>query len=279
MNSIIDLYNLRHLEIFNVVKPVIGMIHLKPLPGAPSYEDSLKDIFDYALRDFEALIAGGVDGVIIENFMDRPFKHSISDPETISAFSIIVQEIRRRANVPIGINILRNSGVEAMAIACIVGADFIRVNAYSEPLWSPEGLLQPVAHEVFSLRKRLNCKAMIFADVNCKHSKPIIDLVEAAIESQRRGLADALIVSGSRTGEPVDPVDLYLVRKYTSIPVILGSGARPENIGIYWKLVDAFIVGTYFKHCGNVFEAIDVYRVKRFMERIKWFRKKYSHST
>ena len=279
MRKIIDPYAPRQIEIFNVVKPVIGMIHLKPLPGTPSWENDLEDIIDYALRDFEALIAGGVDGIILENFMDRPFKQRIKDPETIAAFSIIVWEIRKRATVPIGINLLRNSGVEAMSIACVVGTDFIRVNAYSEPLWSPEGLLQPIARDIQSIKNKLNCKAKVFADVNCKHSKPIMDLIEASIEAHRRGLVDALIVSGSRTGEPVDPIDLYLVRKHTSIPVILGSGARPENIGLYWRLVDAFIVGTYFKHHGNVFEPVDIDRVKKFMEKIKWFRKKYGYPT
>ena len=279
MKRTIDLYAPRQIEIFNVVKPVIGMVHLKPLPGTPKWENDLEDIIDYALRDFEALIAGGVDGIILENFMDRPFKQRIKDPETIAAFSIIVWEIRKRATVPIGINLLRNSGIEAMAIACVVGTDFIRVNAYSEPLWSSEGLLQPIARDIQSIKKKLNCKAKIFADVNCKHSKPIMDLVEASIEAHRRGLADALIVSGSRTGEPVDPIDLYLVRKYTSIPVILGSGARPENIGLYWRLADAFIVGTYFKRHGNVFGPVDIDRVKKFMEKIKWFRKKYGYST
>jgi len=275
----IDLYAPRQIEIFNIVKPVIGMIHLKPLPGTPKWENDLEDIIDYALGDFEALIAGGVDGIILENFMDRPFKQRIRDPETIAAFSIIAWEIRKRATVPVGINLLRNSGIEAMAIACIVGADFIRVNAYSEPLWSSEGLLQPIARDIQSLKSKLNCKVKIFADVNCKHSKPIMDLIEASIEAHRRGSADALIVSGSRTGEPVNPIDLYLVRKYTSIPIVLGSGARPGNLGMYWKLVDAFIVGTYFKRHGNVFEPVDTDRVKRFMEKVKWFRKKYGYST
>jgi len=274
-----DLYAPRQLKIFGVVKPVIGMIHLKPLPGTPRWKNGLEDIIDYALRDSEALIDGGVDGIIVENFMDRPFKQRIRDPETIAAFSIITWEIKNRAKVPIGINLLRNSGIEAMAIACVVGADFIRVNAYSEPLWSPEGLLQPIARDIQSIKKKLYCESKVFVDVNCKHSKPIMDLIEASIEAHRRGLADALIVSGSRTGEPVDPIDLYLVRKHTSIPIILGSGAKPENIGLYWKLVDAFIVGTYFKRYGKVFEPVDINRVKRFMEKIKWFRKKYGYST
>ncbi len=263
-------------RLFGTVKPVIGMIHLRPLPGSPRWGgEGVEEIIDHALRDLEALVDGGVDGVIIENFHDMPFKARVDDPETIAAFTVVAWEVKRRASVPVGLNLLRNSGVESMAIACVIGADFIRVNAYSEPLWSSEGLLEPIARDVQALRKRLNCRALVFSDVNSKHSTPILDLVEAAKEAWSRGLADALIVSGSRTGEPVDPVDLCIVHRSVPAPLLIGSGARPDNIGLYWRLVDGFIVGTYFKRGGRVDEPVDPDRVRRFMDRIRWFRKKY----
>ena len=44
-------------------KPVIGMVHLKALPGSPRAALPLEQIYDLALRDAEALIEGGADGV------------------------------------------------------------------------------------------------------------------------------------------------------------------------------------------------------------------------
>ena len=54
-------------------KPVIGMLHLMPLPGSPNYGGNMKEVVDAALFDLEALTRGGVDAFIIENFGDVPY--------------------------------------------------------------------------------------------------------------------------------------------------------------------------------------------------------------
>ena len=57
----------------SIPKPVIGMIHLMPLPGSPGYGGDLGAIREAALRDADALFTGGVHGLMIENFGDVPF--------------------------------------------------------------------------------------------------------------------------------------------------------------------------------------------------------------
>lgn len=52
---------------FGVNKPIIGMVHLMPLPGAPAYEGWIDVVIDYALRDAKTLVENGVDGLIVEN--------------------------------------------------------------------------------------------------------------------------------------------------------------------------------------------------------------------
>ncbi len=272
----IDYYKPRKLPGFSVVKPVIGVIHLKPLPGSPLYKGGLEDVIEYAVEEASKLIEGGVDGVIIENFMDTPFKPRVTEPETIAAFTRIVVEVRRTTDLPVGVNLLRNSGIEALAIACSTGADFIRVNALAEPVWAPEGLLQPIARELHGLKARLGCGVNVYADVNVKHSKPILDLVNAVKENSERGLCDALIISGSRTGSPVNPVDIAIARKYTGKPLLIGSGITPWNIGLYWRLSDGFIVGTYFKDGGVSTNPVNIDRVKKLVSIVEWFRKTYS---
>ncbi len=256
----------RILEPFKVVKPVIGVIHLKTLPGSPYGGNSIDDVLVDALSDLDALIEGGVDGVIVENYMDKPFPKRVSSVETIASYTVIVWEIRKRAGKPVGLSLLRNSGVEAMAIACVTGADFIRVNALAEPVWSPEGLLEPIAYELHCLRSRLGCGVRVYADVNVKHSKPIMDLDTALHENIDRGLADAVIVTGAYTGGETDPIDIAIVRRQCSKPVIVGSGIRVDNIQLYWDLVDGFIVGTYFKKDGIVVNPVDRRRVESLME-------------
>ena len=55
-------------EIFRTSKPIIGMVHCWPLPGAPGYTGySMQTIVDHALRDAHTLAEGGIDGLIVEN--------------------------------------------------------------------------------------------------------------------------------------------------------------------------------------------------------------------
>ena len=61
--------------IFRTAKPVIGMVHLWPLPGAPGYTGyGMQTIIDQALYDAHTLAEGGVDGLIVENMWDIPFR-------------------------------------------------------------------------------------------------------------------------------------------------------------------------------------------------------------
>ncbi|MEO7329733.1 MAG: BtpA/SgcQ family protein, partial [Minicystis sp.] len=55
-------------DLFGTRKPVLGMVHCWPLPGAPGYVGGgLDPIIAAAIADARALAAGGVDGLIVEN--------------------------------------------------------------------------------------------------------------------------------------------------------------------------------------------------------------------
>jgi len=96
-------------ELFNNNFPIIGVVHLLPLPGSPGFKGSLQEIIDRALSDAKALLEGGVDGIIMENFGDVPFPKDRIPDESLSAFSIIAHEIRKflPEKFPLGINVLR----------------------------------------------------------------------------------------------------------------------------------------------------------------------------
>src|SRR3954466_6616533 len=110
-------------------KVVIGMIHLLPLPGSPRYAGDVKAVREAALRDAAALHEGGVHGLMIENFGDVPFYPSRVPAHVVAAMTVMAAEVRRAVpQVPLGINVLRNDGLSALAVAAAVGASFIRVN-------------------------------------------------------------------------------------------------------------------------------------------------------
>ena len=259
---------------------IYGMIHLPPLPGSPRYQGNMDQIMKRAVADAEKLVRGGVDGFIIENYGDSPF-YVRPSTETINAMKEIVCFIRDKYPMnEIGVNVLRNAGMEALKIATECNADFIRVNAYLEPVWAPEGLLLPLAARLQRLRVEASSSVKIFADINVKHSKPILTFIDVLENIVSRGHPDALIITGKATGKRTEPMKVYLAKKHAGeIPVFVGSGVNPYNIGSYVSIADGVIVGTYFKRDGKIYNPVDENRVRYFVdrtrkiaERIKGFR-------
>ncbi len=247
---------------------LIGVVHLPPLPGSIRYGGlDISTIIDFAVRNAKTLDEAGFDAVILENFNDYPFEARVRRPETIASMAIIAREVIKAVTVPVGINLLRNSGPEATAIAIIVGASFIRSNAYCETVVSSEGILEPVAREVLETMGRLNSKITVLADIFVKHASPlhrqtIEDVAKDCIE---RALADALIVTGPRTGEPPDPLLVRRVVKAVGAKVLVGSGITPNNVNDY-RDAHGFIVGTYLKDEEG---QIDVVKARNMVNAVK----------
>ncbi len=255
-------------EVFGEGKVVIGVLHLPPLPGSPAWRGlSLEDILEYALRNAERLEKGGVDGIIVENFGDAPFPKVLDDAATLAAFAVVVREVSRSVSVPVGVNVLRNSFREAVAVSCVCGGRFVRINAYTDTLVTDQGIIEPCARELTRYMRALGCRVAVLADVMCKHSTPLFarDIEEAVKTAFGRGSADAVIVTGEATGEAPDPLDVVRAKDAAGDrPVLVGSGMTPENVRLY-SAADGYIVGTYFEVGGEVSED----RVKRFVEAVK----------
>ncbi len=258
-------------NLFGAGKPVIGCIHLLPLPGAPLYAGAMEDIYKKALEETEILVQYGVHGLIIENFRDRPFFPGRIPPETVASLAAVGREILKRGHVPVGVNALRSDGESGMAIATAIGADFIRVNVHMNAVVSEQGIIQGASHRTLRLRSALRSEVLIFADVGVKHAAPLADR-GLAIETRdltERGLADAIIVSGEMTGEETKGSDVDDVRQHTDLPVLIGSGVTTENIQKVYEKADGFIVGSYFKKEGRGDNFVESRRVKQFMETVE----------
>ncbi len=256
-------------------KPVIGVIHLMPLPGSPRYNGNFEEVFERAFSDAKSYVEGGIDAVIVENFGDKPFAIRVREAETLAAISVISYAIKKEFNIPLGINVLRNSGVEALGIAHVVKADFIRVNSLCQVLTAPEGIIKPIARELALKKKVLNENTvMVFADVNVKHATPLgkADLEYVVKECEERGLADAIIVTGERTGSETPIENVVKAKGASYLPVIVGSGVNYSNIEKYWKYADGFIIGTYFKVKNKVDNPVDAERVRKLMEKVRRLR-------
>ncbi|MEO3993969.1 MAG: BtpA/SgcQ family protein [Desulfurococcaceae archaeon TW002] len=263
-------------------KSLIGVIHLPRLPST-HYVSEIKvdEILERAVKESKLLDELGFNGIIIENFGDAPFLKRVKDPLTLTVFTIITREVVRSVSIDVGVNLLRNSGLEAYSVALAAGAKFIRVNSLTETLLTDSGIIKPEAPRLRNIRFN-HPGVKVYADILCKHSaslsylayrehnlvkgskEPIKELVMDAVE---RGKADALIVTGVRTGEEPDIEFLSKVKSVSPVPVIVGSGARPENLEILLKRADGVIVGSYIKINGKAGNPLDVERAKRFISK------------
>ncbi|MBM4467886.1 MAG: BtpA/SgcQ family protein [Chloroflexi bacterium] len=261
-------------EMFGVEKPIIGMVHLLPLPGAPGYDFyGMEAIIDHALRDAEALISGGVDGLMVENMWDLPYYVGLDvPPEEMTAQAVAARAVVEAVDVPVGINVIHNGGRVTMAIAVAAGADFIRVCLLTGArVWDTGELDHGCAAELLRWRKNLGAEQVkIFADVDKKHSVafPGIDLA-THIEWTEFYLADALIVSGKMTGAAPELEKVRRARELTARPILMGSGTTAENVAQFLQYADGAIVGTALKVDGVAENAVDVERVKRYMEAVE----------
>lgn len=256
-------------QVFKTPNPIIGVVHLLPLPTSPRWGGSLKAIIDRAEQEATALAAGGVDGIIVENFFDAPFPKDHVDPAVVSAMTVVIQKLMHMVTLPIGINVLRNDAQSAFAIAACVQAQFIRVNVWTGIMATDQGMIEGRAHELLRYRRELGCDVKVFADVLVKHARPLgsPNLTMAVQDTIERGLADAVILSGWATGNPPSLEDLELASAVANgTPVLIGSGADWENIPKLMTAADGVIVSSSLKRQGKRENSIDPIRVSRFVE-------------
>ena len=256
-------------QIFPTKNPIIGVVHLLPLPTSARWGGSLKAVIERAEQEATALAAGGIDGIIVENFFDAPFTKDQVNPAVISAMTLIVDRIMNLVVVPVGLNLLRNDAKGALAIASCVNAQFIRVNVLNGIMATDQGLIEGNAHEILRFRRELGSDIAIFADVLVKHARPLgtPNLTTAVQDTIERSLADAVILSGWATGSPPTLEDLELATAAAKgTPVLIGSGANWDNIGQLMQAADGAIVASSLKRQGMIHETIDPIRVAQFIE-------------
>lgn len=262
---------------FGTDRPVVGMVHLPPLPGAPKYEGSREDLLADARRDARALEDGCVDGIVVENFGDAPFYPDDIPKHVVAMMTRAVGEVVETVDVPVGVNVLRNDADAALSVAAAAGAEFVRVNVHTGARVTDQGVVEGKAHETVRLRERIDADVRILADHDVKHSAPLAArgfTAESMVDGVERGLADATVVSGIGTGHGVDLSDLEVAvdaREEFDLdaPVLVGSGVTVDTVGEILSLADGVIVGTALKEDGDVGKPVSERRVRELVEAAK----------
>lgn len=247
---------------------LIGVIHLPPLLLAPrAGRAPVSSATRVAIKEARSLEKLGFDSVILENFGDAPFFKDQVPPETIASMSSVVTAVRSECRIPIGVNVLRNDSAAALAIAAACAAQYIRVNVLSGVAATDQGLIEGRAAHLMRRRAQLDPRIRVFADVHVKHARPLSsDSLELAIEETAgRGLADAVVITGSTTGRAAKLEDLKLAHKVCktlATPLYVGSGATPDHLPELSSHCDGIIVGSCLRKSGRAGAPLDLERAK-----------------
>ncbi len=247
--------------------PIIGMVHLLPLPGTPAYRGSISAIYDRALADAEALQLAGVNALIVENFGDEPYLIGEPEPAQLALMAGITREVERVVDMPVGVNVQFNAWRAEVALALACEVQFMRVEVFVDTVISAQGTVQPCSAQITRYRKQLSAEhVQIWADIQTKYTTNIVpqSLEQSAKDAQNAG-ADALIVTGGATGEAT-PLDAVRQAKgASSLPVYVGSGTTAENVRDVLVVADGAIVGSSLKVDGIAANPVDAERAASFM--------------
>jgi uncharacterized protein len=257
--------------LFGNRRAVVGVIHLLPLPGSPDYNgESMEMICHRAVQDGRAYASASFDALIVENHGDIPFlKPDDLGPETAACMAVASERVRREVGLPIGINVLANGAIAALAVAKAARAAFIRVNQWANAYVANEGLIEGPAARAMRYRSQLRASEVrIFADVHVKHGAHAIT-ADRSIGELTRDVeffsADVAIATGQRTGDAATLDEIRAIKAATSLPVVVGSGVSVENVGDTLSVADGVIVASSLKREGLWWNEVDPDRAKAFM--------------
>ncbi len=165
----------------------------------------------------------------------------------------------------------RSDTVDAFLWKC--GAQCIRTENFVFAHVADEGLMPTAcAGELLRERVRLGAQGIaILVDIKKKHASHAItadvSLADTARAAQFFG-ADALIVTGTHTGQPTSLTDLQAVTAACEIPILVGSGASPQTAPDVLAHAQSIIVGSYLKHEGVWSNKLDPQRISQMVDAV-----------
>ena len=259
-------------ELFKSEKPVIGMCHMKALPGDPQYDPGkgLAWIIQQAREDLLALQAGGVDAVMFSNESSLPYLTKV-EPITTASMARVITALMPEIQVTYGVNVLWDP-IASIDLAVAVNASFVReiftgVYASDFGLWNTscgEAIRHRQAVHGGNIRMFYN---IVPEAASYLGERKIEDIARSTVFNTCPG---ALCVSGLTAGAETSVQTLQRVKAAVpETPVFANTGVRLENVEAQLSIADGAIIGTAFKIDGYIWNKVDAQRVRALMEKVK----------
>lgn len=266
-------------QLFPVKGAILGMIHLKALPGTPAYDGNDEAIIEQAIAEAVLYKEAGLDGIIIENMHDTPYVRNEVGHEISTLMAVIAREVKKVSELPCGVQVLAGANEEAIAVAKAGGLDFVRVEGFVFAHVADEGIIESSAGTLLRYRKKIGAdNILILTDIKKKHSAHAITADVDIIETVKAAAffrSDGVIITGTSTGVEASSTDVQDAKKAAGLPTLVGSGITIDNVEQYLPICDGLIIGSYFKRDGYWENEIDVERVEAFMKKVKTLRKAF----
>jgi membrane complex biogenesis BtpA family protein len=262
----------RFQRVFGDRKPVIAMVHLGAMPGTPLHDGTagVDGILTAARADLMALQAAGFDAVMFGNENDRPYELRV-DTATTATMAYVIGRLRSEITVPFGVNVLWDP-MASIALATATSAAFVReifTGTYASDMgvWAPDaGAAQRYQHRLGArdLALLYNVSAEFAGSLD---PRSLPDRARSAVFSS---IPDAVLVSGTITGEAAKMTDLEAVKRVLpTTPVLANTGVKHATIADVLRAADGCIVGSALKHDGDTWAAVDPDRATDFMARVR----------
>lgn len=261
----------RHSNLFPSIRPIVGMIHLLPLPESPTYQGSVDAIYERALREAAALQSAGVDALIVENFGDEPYLPGELTPAQLAIMAGVTRDVIRAVHIPVGVNCQFNAWQSEVALAHTCKAEFIRVEVFVDLVIMAQGQVTPCAAQIRRYQQHLGAQRVaLWADIQTKYTRNLLPqpLEQSALDAQAAG-ADVLIVTGAATGQATPLEAVAQVKGVVNIPVVVGSGTSIRNVGQVLSVADGAIVGSSLKYDGQAENEVSAQAASDFMNTVR----------
>lgn len=264
---------MRNFNTLGERKAVLGMVHLRPLPGTPFYQaGSFDETLEIAVASAVALYQGGADGCLVQT-VDRVYPvGDESDPARTAAMALIVAAIASATGgaFQIGVQLMRNALQASLAVAKVAGGSYIRAGALVGATLTPHGMVQADPLAVMDYRNKIDAwDIKVLAEIDSMHfkwfgeAKPVADVARFAHYSG----ADAVSL-----GHPDEEVTLEMIasvrRALPGVPIILAGYTDHGNAPRLLAAADGAFVGRCLESKGWGSQ-IDPERVRAYVEIVR----------
>jgi membrane complex biogenesis BtpA family protein len=205
--------------------------------------------------DVAALVEAGADGILMENENDKPHTLVVSRAQAAWLGAVAV-EVRRMTSLPLAIGVQRIDWETTLAVAAAADLQAVRLDTFVDRVVMAGEAVEVDPAGVRALRASLGVPGLaLWTDVHVKHAELVGGGTLAA--SARRAVdegAAAVLVTGTRTGEPPTRADLEEAQAALAgrAPVWIASGLDADNARALAPLCDGAIVGTALKTGARV---------------------------